>query len=57
MERTGKLAQKVNYALKSSYLFGAPEASAGTPDAKTHEQKFEAVVDDVKKATVLILGY
>jgi hypothetical protein len=55
------LAQSVNYAVKSSYLLGfleaVPEASAGMTDAKTHEQKFEAVVDDVKKATVLIIGY
>jgi len=34
-----------------------PEASAGMPDAKTHGQKLEAVVDDVKKAPVLIIGY
>ena len=58
---TGTLAQNVNYAVKSSYLLGfleaVPEASAGMPDAKTHEQKFESMVDDVKKATVLILGY
>ena len=55
------MTQNVNYAVKSSYplsfLEAVPEASAGMPDAKTHEQKFEAVVDDVKKATVLILGY
>jgi S1-C subfamily serine protease len=61
LESTGTLAQSVNYAVKSSYLLSfleaAPEASAGMPDAKTHEQKFEAMVDDVKKATVLILGY
>ncbi len=51
----------MNHALKSSYplnfLEAVPEASAGMPDAKTHEQKVEAVVDDVKKATVLIIGY
>jgi TPR repeat protein len=61
LESTGTLAQSVNYAVKSSYLLSfleaVPEVSAGMPDAKTHEQKFEAVVDDVKKATVLILGY
>jgi TPR repeat protein len=61
LESTGTLAQSVNYAVKSSYLLGfleaVPEASEEMPDAKTHEQKFEAVVDDVKKATVLILGY
>jgi TPR repeat protein len=61
LESTGTLAQSVNYAVKSSYLLSfleaVPEASAEMPDAKTHEQKFEAVVDDVKKATVLIIGY
>ena len=61
LESTGTLAQSVNYAVKSSYLLSfleaVPEASAGIPDAKTHEQKFEAVVDDVKKSTVLIIGY
>jgi hypothetical protein len=39
------------------FLEAVPEASEGMPDAKTHEQKFEAMVDDVKKATVLIIGY
>jgi TPR repeat protein len=61
LANTGTLAQNVNYAVKSSYLLSfleaVPEASAGLMDAKTNEQKFEAVVDDVKKATVLILGY
>ena len=46
---------------RGCYLLGfreaVPEASEGMPDAKTHEQKFEAMVDDVKKATVLIIGY
>ncbi len=61
LESSGTLAQSVNYAVKSSYLLGfleaVPEASEGMPDAKTHEQRFEAMVDDVKKATVLIIGY
>ena len=61
LESSGTLAQSVNYAVKSSYLLSfleaVPEASEGMPDAKTHEQKFEAMVDDVKKATVLIIGY
>jgi TPR repeat protein len=61
LESTGTLAQSVNYAVKSSYLLSfleaVPEAIAEMPDAKTHEQKFEAVVDDVKEATVLIIGY
>jgi TPR repeat protein len=58
---TGTLAQNVNYAVKSSYLLGfleaVPEVAGGMLDAKTGERKFEAVVDDVKKATVLIIGY
>ena len=33
------------------------DTSAGMPDAKTIEQKFETVVDDVRKATVLVIGY
>lgn len=61
LDSTGTLAQSVNYAVKSSYLLSfleaVPEASAGMPDAKTNEQEFESVVDDVKKATVLIIGY
>jgi S1-C subfamily serine protease len=61
LESSGTLAQSVNYAVKSSYLLGflesVPETSEGMPDAKTHEQEFEAMVDDVKKATVLIIGY
>ena len=61
LESSGTLAQSVNYAVKSSYLLSfleaVPEASEGMPAAKTHEQKFEAMVDDVKKATVLIIGY
>lgn len=31
--------------------------SSGLLEAKTNNQKFEAVVDDVKKAAVLIVGY
>jgi S1-C subfamily serine protease len=61
LESSGTLAQSVNYAVKSSYLLSflesVPEASEGMPAAKTREQKFEAMVDDVKKATVLIIGY
>ena len=58
---TGTLVQSVNYAVKSSYLLSfleaVPEVSKGLLDAKTNEQKFEVVVDDVKKSTVLIVGY
>ena len=61
LESTGTLAQSVNYAVKSSYLLSfleaVPEVGAGMLDAKTSDQRFEAVVDDVKKATVLIIGY
>lgn len=61
LKSTGSLAQNVNYAVKSSYLLGFLEAipgtSAGMLDARNEEQKFESVVDDVKKATVLIIGY
>ncbi len=61
LESTGTLAQSVNYAVKSSYLLGflesVPEANSGIPDALTDARKFEAVVSDVKKATVLIIGY
>jgi S1-C subfamily serine protease len=61
LESTGALAQSVNYAIKSSYLLSfleaVPEVGGGLIDAKTNDQKFEAVVDDVKKATVLIIGY
>jgi TPR repeat protein len=58
---TGTLAQNVNFAVKSSYLLSfleaIPEVGGGMLDAKTKEQKFEIVVDEVKKATVLIVGY
>jgi len=61
LANTGVLAQSVNYAVKSSYLLSfleaVPEVGAGMVDAKTRDQKFEAVVDDVKKAAVLIIGY
>ena len=58
---SGTLAQNVNYAVKSSYLLGfleaVPDVGAGLVPPKTNEQKFESVVDDVKKATVLIVAY
>ena len=61
LKSTGTLAQSVNYAVKSSYLLSfleaVPEVSEGLLEAKTNDQKFEAVVDNVKKATVLIIGY
>jgi S1-C subfamily serine protease len=61
LESSGALAQNVNYAVKSSYLLSfleaVPEVSDGLLEPNTNDQKFEAVVDDVKKATVLIIGY
>jgi S1-C subfamily serine protease len=61
LESTGTLAQNVNYAVKSSYLLSfleaVPETNAAMLEAKTHEQKFESMVDDVKKATVLVVVY
>ena len=61
LESTGTLAQNVNYAVKSSYLLSfleaIPAATEGMLDERTDEQKFEAVVEDVKKATVLVVGY
>ena len=53
--------QNVNYAVRNGCLLGfleaVPEASAGMPDAKTLGRKFEAMVDDVKKAPVLVIGH
>jgi S1-C subfamily serine protease len=61
LANTGTLAQNVNYAVKSSYLLSfleaVPEVNSGMLDANAKEQKFEAVVEGVKKATVLIIGY
>lgn len=61
LETTGTLAQNVNYAVKSSYLLSflesVPAASNRMPEEKATQRKFESVVDDVKKATVLVLGY
>ena len=61
IESTGTLAQNVNYAIKSIYLLNflktTSEIDGGLIEAKTNDQKFEAMVDDVKKATVLIIGY
>ena len=61
LESSGALAQNVNYAVKSSYLLSfleaVPEVGTEMLKERTNEQKFEAVVDDVKKATVLIIGY
>jgi S1-C subfamily serine protease len=61
LESSGTLAQNVNYAVKSSYVLSfleaIPAVSSGLLAGRTEEQKFESVVDDVKSATVLIIGY
>jgi S1-C subfamily serine protease len=61
LQSTGTLAQNVNYAVKSSYLLSLieaiPEANLGIMGEKSSDQKFESVVDDVKKSAVLIFGY
>ncbi len=61
LESSGALAQNVNYAIKSSYLLSflesVPEAAEGITDAKSDEQKFESIVDEIKQASVLIIGY
>jgi TPR repeat protein len=61
LQSSGTLAQNVNYAVKSSYVLSfleaIPAVSSGLLAGRTEEQKFESVVDDVKSATVLIIGY
>lgn len=58
---TGTLAQNVNYAIKGSYLTGflesIPDASRNLLPARGVDKEFEEVVDDVRKATILVLGY
>lgn len=58
---SGALAQNVNYAVKSSYLLGflesVPEVTRDMLGARTEKKEFEVVVDDVKRASVLIFGY
>lgn len=61
LDSSGTLAQNVNYAVKSSYLLSfleaIPAATEGLLDERHAEQKFEVVVEDVKKATVLVVVY
>ena len=38
-------------------LSRCPHPRTGMPDANSSDLKYEAMVDDVKKATVLIIGY
>ena len=58
---TGTIAENVNYAVKSSYLLSflesLPEVAAKLKDPSAKERKFEDVVKDVEKATVLVLVY
>ena len=61
LETTGTLAQNVNFAVKSSYLLSfleaMPEVSGEMVDERTDEREFETVVESVKKASVLVVGY
>jgi hypothetical protein len=58
---TGTLAQNVNYAIKGSYLAGflesIPDASRNLLPPRGVDKEFEEVVDDVRKATILVLGF
>ena len=58
---SGTLAENVNYAVKSSFLLGflesLPEVAARLKEPSTRERKFEDVVKDVERATVLVLVY
>jgi hypothetical protein len=61
LESSGSLAQNVNYAIKSSYLLSflesTPDVVTEMLDEKAQDQPFEDVVEQVKKATVLVLIY
>lgn len=56
---SGTLAQNVNYAVKSSYLLtfleAVPEVFSKLKAANTKERKFEDVIGEVERATVLVL--
>lgn len=58
---SGVLAENVNYAVKSSYLLSLleslPELSAKLKEPDVRERKFEVVIQDVQKATALVLVY
>ncbi|HZF00922.1 MAG TPA: tetratricopeptide repeat-containing serine protease family protein [Methylomirabilota bacterium] len=58
---SGALPENVNYAVKSSFLLSflesAPDVSAKLKSANTTDEKFSDAVNDVKKATVLVLVY
>ena len=58
---SGTLAENVNYAVKSSYLLSflesVPEIAEKLKEPNVKERKFEDVVKDTEKATVLVLVY
>jgi S1-C subfamily serine protease len=58
---SGQLAENVNYAVKSSFLLGflesLPEMAARLPAPRAEARKFEAVVKQAERATVLVLVY
>ena len=58
---SGTLAENVNYAVKSSYLLSFLESVPAIADKlkepNVKERKFEDVVKDTEKATVLVLVY
>lgn len=59
--RIGALPQNMNYAVKSSFLLGflesAPEVPSKLKEPSTKDMKFSDVVEQTKKATVLVLVY
>ena len=58
---SGTLAENVNYAVKSSFLLGflesLPDVAARLKEPNARDRKFEDVVKDVERATVLVLVY
>jgi hypothetical protein len=58
---SGSLPQNVNYAVKSSFLLGflesVPEVAAKLKEPRTNDLKFDEVVEEAKKAAVLVLVY
>jgi S1-C subfamily serine protease len=61
LNTSGALPEKVNYAVKSSFLLGflesVPEVSAKLKEPDTKERKFEDVVKSAEQAAVLVLVY
>jgi S1-C subfamily serine protease len=58
---TGALPEKVNYAVKSSFLLSflesVPEVSATLKESISAERKFDDVVQSAEEAAVLVLVY